>query len=690
MRFSIDTGGTFTDLIVEDHAQRQLFKAPTTPDDPVRGMLDVLGRAAAARGVSTRTLLEGGELLLHATTHALNAVLSSDTARTALVVTEGHEAVLVLREGGRGDPFDFTYEYPEPYIPQALTFGTPERIGASGEVVIALTESAAADLARRLKDAEVEAVAVCLLWSIVNPVHERLLGSVLARELPGVPVTLSHQLNPSIREYRRASSAAINASLRPLMGAYLASMQARLREAGFDGRVLVVSSTGALLDPDAVAVAPLHTLNSGPSMGPVAGAYECRRVDTDATAIVLDSGGTSFDVSVVQRGRIPRTRETWVGSRFRGFLTGFPSVDVRSVGAGGGSIARVDDGGLLHVGPDSAGSVPGPVAYGRGGDRATVTDAALVLGYLDADGFLDGTMPLEPQAARDVIAAQIGAPLGLGIHEAAAAVIDLATEIMIQAVEGVTTYQGIDPADCVLVGGGGAAGLNLAAMAARLGCRRVLLPDAAAGLSAEGALVSELARDFAAVHWTTTAAFDRHGVNATLDHLREQCELFVDGPGRSSAQSRIELFAEARYPRQVWEIEVPLRVASFDGDHDIAELVADFHAEHEARFAFSEPSSVVEVIGWRARAVCELPQIERPAHPSINRGVIPEADREAWFASLGATTVPVYRLRELPAGASVTGPAIVETGLTTVVLGVGQLVRRSGSGGLDLVTEGGS
>jgi len=688
VRFSIDTGGTFTDLVVEDRGRRELFKAPTTPDEPVRGMLAVLGRAAQSRGIPTRQLLEEGDVLVHATTHALNAVLTGDAARTGLIVTAGHEAVLVLREGGRGDPFDFSYDYPEPYVPQALTFGAPERIGADGEVVLALTEDAAVGIAQQLAEAEVEAVAVCLLWSIVNPAHELLLGSVLARELPEVPVTLSHLLNPCLREYRRASSAAIDASLRPLMSGYLQSMRDRLGEAGFGGRLLVVSSTGALLEAEAVAQSPIHALKSGPSMAPVAGTHELRG-EPDATAIVVDAGGTSFDVSVVQRGHIPRTRETWIGPRFRGVMTGFGSVDVRSVGAGGGSIARVDEGGVLHVGPESAGSVPGPVAYGRGGTRATVTDAALVLGYLDPRTFLAGAMKLEPDAARTAIERQVAAPLGLGVHEAAAAVLDVASELMVAAVEDVTTSQGIDPADAILVGGGGLAGLMLGAMARRLRCARALLPGHAAGLSAAGALVSELASDFAAVHVTSTDAFDCDGVNALLERLRRQCEVFIADVGRGAASGRVELFVEGRYPRQVWEIEVPVRSPRFDGDSELAKLCEDFHAQHDATFAFSDPQSAIELTGWRARAVCELAAAqprtlngsEPPTHerPSTPRG------RRAWFSGLGSAIVPVFDLERLSTTQTLRGPAIVETGLTTVVVGPSDHARRRTEGGLELV-----
>ena len=243
-------------------------------------------------------------------------------------------------------------------------------------------------------------MAVCLLWSIVNPVHELRVGELLEQHLPGVPYTLSHALNPSLREYRRASSAAIDASLKPLMTRYLAALEERLRDAGLEGRLLVVTASGGVLDADTMAAAPIHSINSGPAMAPVAGRYYAEREAGATTAVIADTGGTSYDVSLVRRGRIPWTRETWLGRQYESDITGFPSVDVKSIGAGGGSIAWVDDGGLLHVGPESAGADPGPACYARGGVHPTVTDAALVLGYIDPGYFLGGAIALDVQAAR--------------------------------------------------------------------------------------------------------------------------------------------------------------------------------------------------------------------------------------------------------------------------------------------------
>ncbi len=554
MRLAVDTGGTFTDLVVEDdEGMLHLFKSPTTPDDPVRGVLHVLTAAAKALGSD---ILSQSSVFVHGTTRAINAILTGTTARTAFLTTQGHPDVLLFREGGRTDPFNFTRPYPQPYIPRALTFEVPERVGAQGEVVKPLDEDAVVAICKRLKELEIEAVGVCLLWSIANGSHELRVGELLTEHLPGIPHTLSHRLNPAIREYRRASSTCIDASLKPVMSEYLRGLDGRLRAAGFPGRVLIVTSNGGVLDAAPVAEAPIHSLGSGPAMAPVAGRFFADRDGGADTAVVADTGGTSYDVSLVRRGRIPWTRETWLGEPFFGHMTGFPSVDVKSVGAGGGSIAWVDEGGLLHVGPESAGSEPGPVCYARGGERPTVTDASLVLGYIDPEYFLGGAMRLDIDGARAALESQVATPLGLPLEEAASAVMRVATEHMVRAIEEITLHQGIDPRTAVLVGGGGAAGLNSVAIARRLGCSQLIVPAVGPALSAAGALLSDLTADFAATLMTTTADFDFAAVERVLADLRKRCDEFAAAAG---VAGEIELTTEARYPHQIWELELPVR-----------------------------------------------------------------------------------------------------------------------------------
>jgi N-methylhydantoinase A len=682
MRFAVDTGGTFTDLIVEDDGLLRMYKTPTTPEDPVVGVLAAFDLAAADHGIEARSLLARGELLIHGTTIATNAVLTGRTAKTAFLTTYGHPDILVFREAGRmGLPmFDYGVPNPEPYVPRALTFEVPERIGADGRVLHPLDEEAVLSLIPTLAAEGVEAIGVCLLWSVVNSQHERRIGELLAQHLPEVAVSLSHAVNPSIREYRRASATCIDASLKPLMEAYFATMSARLRDAGFSGDVMVVTSQGGVMGAGDIARAPIHVVKSGPAMAPVAGREYAMTEGGGDTAIIADTGGTSYDVSLVRRGRIPRTRETWIGPPYRGHMTGFPSVDVRIIGAGGGSIAAVDEAGLLRVGPSSAGAVPGPACYGHGGTRPTVTDAALVLGYLDADFFLGGRLRLDTAAAATALQAHVAARLGVDLDRAAAAILAVVTENMVGAIEGITVNQGIDPRTATLVGGGGGAGLNAVALARRLGCPRVVIPDVGAALSAAGALMSELATEFSHLHLTIAGQFDHVGVNAVLADLEEKCRQFMAGPGARAYASAIDFSVEARYARQIWEMEVPLRGSRLAGPGDLELLVADVHATHREIFAIDDPGSEIEFVAWRARVRCTLraTKVRGTVDPASTR----TSSRLAYFEGPGRVHAAAVSLAAMTPEEPYAGPIIVESPVTTVVINPGAVVRRTTQGSL--------
>jgi N-methylhydantoinase A len=685
MRFAVDTGGTFTDLIVDDGVgTRRMFKAPTTPHDPIQGLLNVLGLAAEDFALPRQELLRRGTQFIHGTTHAINAILTGRTARTAFLTTAGHPDVLVLRQGGRAEAFNFTTPYPEPYIPRALTREVVGRIRPDGFEFVALDEAQLVVTLRELHAQRVEAVAVCLLWSIVNPAHEERVGELLDTHMPGIPYTLSHRLNPSIREFRRASSTAIDASLKPLMAAYMRTLEERLRAAGFAGRVLVVTSQAGVIDAREAAEAPIKIVNSGPSMAPVAGRYFGAVDEGASTIIVADTGGTTYDVSLVRKGVIPVTRDTWIGPQYSGLMVGFPWVDVRSVGAGGGSIASVDAGGLLQVGPQSAGAVPGPVCYRRGGTLATVSDASLVLGHLDPQFFLGGRMPLDRAAAEAAIEGQVGQPLGLDVTGAAAAILAVATENMAQAIVDITVNQGIDPRDAVLIGGGGAAGLNSVQIARRLGCRRLVIPAVGAALSAAGALMSDLRADFHKACLVHTDRFDRKAVNAVLHGLRQRCEAFATAAGADADATAIHCTAEARYDTQVWEIEAPVQCASFDSDADVAGFINGFHAAHADLFTFADRSSAVEVIGWTAHVACRLNETADMSLSDARANPRPASTRRAYFADGGWADAPVHGFEAMRAGDTVTGPAIIESAFTTVVIDPGASAAKRASGSLSI------
>ena len=683
LRFGVDTGGTFTDLVVEGSPDGlRFYKRPTTPDDPVRGLLDVIAFAADDLGLSSRALLERGTMFVHGTTRATNAIVEGVTARTAFLTTKGHRDILLIREGGgRKAPLDYTQTYPDPYIPRALTFEVLERVRADGRVAIPLDEVDLIETCARLRDLKVEAVAVCLLWSIVNPAHEQRVGELLSQRLPGVPFTLSHQLNPTIREYRRASSAAIDASLKPLMSRYIRQLELRLREAGFGGRLLILTSAGGVLDAADVWDTPIHTIGSGPAAAPVAGRYFAKLDAGGRDAIVTDAGGTTYDVSLIRRGRIPWTRETLVDRAGELHMTGFPSVDVRSIGAGGGSIGWVDRGGLLHVGPQSAGAAPGPVCWGRGGVKPTVTDACLVLGYVDPDYFLGGSMPIYREPAVDAIMRDVGRPLGLDLLAAANAIFQLACERMVTAIDDITLKQGIDAREAVLIGGGGGAGLYSATIARRLGVAEVVIPSVSAALSAAGALLSDLSRDFATTAFTSTKNFNFELASRVIAELKRRCAGFVSGPGAGSSHVEIGFSVEARYSNQVWEIEVSFDDDAFEDAKGVRRFLQDFHRVHQDLFAVVDRGSDVEIVSWRAHVRCSLSGHGiRPAAAQLDR--TPAGRRLAFFDGHGERETAVCRYASLEPGAELEGPLIIESPVTTVIVPPGAAIERLTSGSL--------
>lgn len=683
MRIACDTGGTFTDLIVEDGDNLKMYKSSTIPSDPVQGVLNAIDLAATDYNMSVENFLKDATTFIHATTRSINAVLTGATAKTAFFTTAGHKDILLFREGGRTEPFNFSVEFPAPYVPRSLTFEIEERIDNRGEILKKIDHKSIEMAIDACKENKVEAIGVCLLWSIANPSHENQIADLISKMLPNVPFTLSHKLNPTLREYRRAISACLDASLKPLMFEYLDGLERRLNMAGFAGRVLMVTSQGGIMDASDVARSPIHSLGSGPAMAPIAGEHYAKQATTENSVIIADTGGTSYDVSLVRDGRIPWTRETWLGQRFRGHMTGFPSVDVKSIGAGGGSIAWVDAGGLLHVGPQSAGSSPGPACYDSGGTEPTVTDCALALGFIDPSFFLGGAMKLNEMKAKNAIELKVGKILKISTEEAAQAVLALATEKMVGAIEEITVNQGIDPKSACLIGGGGAAGLNANAVAKRLGCNKAIIPNVGAALSAAGALMSDLSAEFAKISFTSGKDFDFNKINSILKNLTEQCELFQSGPGSNSTGHKIEYFVEARYPQQIWEIDVPVGHGFFKNENDVKDLMTAFNKVHEGIFEIFDPDSDVEFVTWRAKISCQIRDkiIDRLSTNSIDK-TKSNAKRSVFFDKVGWVDAKVFSFEHIDQNQIITGPSIVESSFTTVVIEPGSRAYRDQIGSL--------
>jgi N-methylhydantoinase A len=427
-----------------------------------------------------------------------------------------------------------------------------------------------------------------------------------------------------------------------------------------------------------LAERPIHTVKSGPAMAPVAGLNYARIEGFGSDVIICDTGGTTFDVGLVRDGEVKFTRDTWIGPQWTGDILAISSVDVRSIGAGGGSIAWIDPGGLLRVGPHSAGAVPGPACYGHGGDQPTVTDAALVLGYLDAQYFLGGRMALDVEAARRVIET-IAEGIGGNAEEAAFAIMNLASEYMIKAIHDITVTEGFNPAESALVAGGGAAGLNIMPIASELGCKRVILPKTASALSACGMQFSDIIAEHSASKVTLSGNFNFDGVNQALQSIDEELGRFIKTlESRGLHDSSIEYFIEARYLFQVWELDVPIAIHRFRGQEDVDALVAAFHEVHERVFAVRDVESQVECLNWKGRARVRLAHPPEQRTESKTEGDnAPVAHRSAYFGSEGRVETPIYHGNELSQGAHIAGPAIIEEPTTTLVVYPGMSARLS-------------
>jgi N-methylhydantoinase A len=669
-RISVDTGGTFTDVVVADtRGIRAIGKSLTTPQrifDGMRGAIDV---AAEECGLTGDALLRSADILIYGTTRATNAVVTGNTAKTAFLCTRGFRDTLVLKEGGKYDPHDYSYDYPAPYIPRRYTFEIDERMDAQGDVVRPLDETQARAVLTTLKERGFEAVSVCLMWSITNGAHEKALGALLDAELPGVPYTLSHELIPIVREYRRASTTAVDASLKPLMQDHLRQMESDLRGAGFSGELLISTSGGGCQHVGEVATRPVTMLKSGPAMAPVAGQAYTTIEQLGGDAIVCDTGGTTFDVGLVRDGNLVFSRDSWIGRRWIGHMVAMSTVDVRSIGAGGGSIAWVDSGGLMHVGPQSAGSMPGPACYGRGGNFPTVTDACVVLGYIDPNYFNGGRMALDHAAAERVIAT-LAKELGRTSRDTAFAIVTVANELMIKAIHEITVSEGLNPRESVIVAGGGAAGLNIAPIARELGCSTIIVPKTASAMSACGMQFSDIVFEQTRSRVTLSGSFDAAGVNAALDEIDAELERFRKNlHGAARAAVRKEFFAEARYKSQVWELDTPLPVKRFNSAKDVAKLVEAFHTVHDRVYAVRDEASEVECVNWRGTISVQLSATPKPVTGKRTKRTPKKASaRLAYFGYGKESSTPVFRGLDLKPGDTIAGPAIIEEPTTTIVV----------------------
>jgi N-methylhydantoinase A len=554
----IDVGGTFTDAAVSDeNGEIDVFKSPTTPHDWTDGILGALRVAAEHYNQELSDFLKdispvNGGLLTHGSTIATNAIVERKVGKIGIMCTKGFRDVFLFREGPNKNPFDMCIEYPEPFVPRYLTLPVEERINSEGGIDTPLNEEDVKAVVEQLKKYEVEAICVCFIFSTVNKVHELRAAEIIHEVWPEVQVVLSSEVNPTGREYRRWVSAAMDASLRKLVSTYVTNLNVRLNNEGFIGEVSMLNAAGGVMSTAEIVKRPLYSVDSGPSMAPVSGKIYAAEDLDDSNAVVLDMGGTTFDVSCVVDGSISVSREAAIG----GEIPGISRVNVHSIGAGGGSIAWVDGGGMVRVGPRSAGSLPGPACYNRGGTLPTVTDANLVLGYLDPNFFNDGKMKLYPKLAYQAIGEHVADKLGISVFEAAYSIWTTVNVNMIAAIKDITIWQGIDPRSYVMVAGGGACGLHAIPLAEGLEMKKLLIPRTAGGLSAVGGIFSDIVSEYNASLYTTTRNFDYENANKMIRGLYQKAVESFERNKITKENQKIELYMEGHYPFQVWEVAI--------------------------------------------------------------------------------------------------------------------------------------
>jgi N-methylhydantoinase A len=673
VRAGIDVGGTFTDaVLVGDGGELRLVKVPTTPARPAEGFASAVALLAERAGLTPGAL----DYLVHGTTLATNAIIEGRAARVGLITTAGFRDVLEIGTQQRAELYDPRRPRPAPLVPRELRLEVSERIGADGAVVAPLDEDDVRAAAATLRDAGVEAVAVVLLFSFLEPAHERRVGELLAEELPGVPATLSSRVAPEFREYVRTSTTALNAALLPLAGSYVGDVAGRLSSADVRVPLHLMQSNGGVMPARDGVELPIGLIASGPAGG-VIGAARLGALAGHGDLFTFDMGGTTADVGIVVDGEAQMRPSGQAGPH----PVSLPQIDVLSVGAGAGSIARVDAFGELRVGPDSAGADPGPAAYARGGSDATVTDAHVVLGTLSPDRFLGGSMRLDADAARAAVARCVAERLGTTVEEAAAGIIRIADAMMVDALRLVSVARGHDPRGFTLVAFGGAGAMHACALAEHLGLRRVLVPRHPGVGSAMGLLLADVRYDLRRTWVARTAALDPAALDELLEELGRDAAARLSGAGFHNGAASIDFRVDMRYVGQAYDLTVPIRRPVDRAALRDAEEA--FHSAHERAYGHRLPNET-EVVTVRARG--------RGAHPELEwepgaaaRGAVSER-RDVWTSS-GPMAHAVHAREHLADDAVVAGPAIVEQYDTTIVVPPGWRLRIVTGGSAELERE---
>lgn len=670
-RIGVDIGGTFTDVaVVDDESGRiGVAKALTTPRDFAGGVLAALDVAITRYGIASAEVA----LLSHATTVVTNALLEEKGARAVMIATAGFRDILELRRSSRPDLYDLFQDAPATLVPRHRRLEISERVGADGKVVIPLVDADIDTLIARVREARPEAIAVSLLFSFLNDDHERRLGKRLRAAFPGIPVYLSSEVLPEIREFERTSTTAVCAYVGPILASYLNRLEEATRAMGLP-RLYVMGSNGGVFEASEGIAMPAIAVESGPAAGVVGAALVARQTGR-LDLLSFDMGGTTAKASLIRGGEYETTSEYEVGggASANRFMNGtghpirVPVIDLAEVSAGGGSIAWVDRAGAIRVGPKSAGAEPGPVCYGRGGTEPTVTDCNLLLGYLDRGSLLAGDLPIDFDGAERAIALKLAQPLGVDLRTAAAAVIDIVNHAMAEALKIVSVERGHDPRDFSLVAFGGAGPMHAAALAEELGIADVVCPPIPGAFSALGLVGTDLKRDYVRTFYATTASADLGLLEAGFAELEARGAAMLDRARISGDRRRFVRSVDARYQRQSYELQVPVSEGSIDAAQ-LPAIAAAFHERHRQTYGHDNRSEPVQIVNLRVAAIGAIPslRIRQETAPAGSDAL--KARRRMWFRSTDVVEALVWNRPRMAAESVVAGPAVIESLESTILV----------------------
>lgn len=672
-RIGVDIGGTFTDLVLADAEGRvQVFKVPTVPSDPAQGAFDAVAAAALGVGCTMEQLLGRTALFVHGSTIATNTVLERSGARVGLLVTDGFRDALEIRRGRRDNPWDHRTPYPPVLVPRYLRRSVAERIDRDGHVLASLATADIAAAAQVFNREQVDAVVIAFVNSYVDDAHEAQAARELMKHWHGQWITRSAAIAPVIGEYERTSTAVTNAYVTPRTVTYLQNLDRRLRALGLARPLLLIQSNGGAISVDEVAERPVTLLLSGPAAGVGALDYYRRAVGSD-DLVSMEIGGTSCDVLLMSGGAVAYTDRVDIG----GYDVITRSVDVHSIGAGGGTIAKVTEG-MLTLGPQGAGAIPGPACYGRGGRHATVTDAQVVLGRLRASASAGKVLHIEESLAVEAIGREIAGPLGLPTEAAAAGIVQLMEQKLLHAVQRLSVERGYDPRRFTLVAAGGAGPVHGVSVGRKLGCRRVYVPRLAGAFCALGMLHADVRHDYVRMQLGNLDTIDPLRVEEAFALLEGDARLTLEREGFDESSGKLLRLVDLRYVSQQWDITVPLAGTEWDP----ARIRSDFEAEHQRQYGHTQPDGAIEITRQRITATGRLPQLRAPELRYVDHAPQPVERRAVWLdAQSGWSETAVYEGSNLHPGQAIDGPAIIDEHTTTVLIGIGDRlsVDRSGN-----------